>query len=126
MQPYNNYPQNGQPHYYYPQGTQQYQQCPPYSQNMQQWPNQDLLIQALTPDYTGKAIAVFILYLFGYLPGLICNIIFLVSASSMKKQFGQAPRGMSLLIILLILGIVVVPLFALCIGTTMTQTLIGQ
>ncbi len=105
MQSYNNYPPNGQPSQYYTQGTQQYPSYPPNGQHYPQWPDQDLLIEALMPNYTGKAIVVFILYFCGYLPGLICNIVLLIAALSTMGQFKRTPRGMTLLIILLVLGL---------------------
>ena len=127
MQPYNNYPQNGQPYQQYTpniQGTQQYQQYPPYPQQNQQWPDPNLLIQALMPSYTGKAVAVLLLYFCGYLPGLICNIIFPVEASNTRKQFGRSPQGMSLLTILLILALTIVPAIVLSVGFTFMQMLL--
>lgn len=104
MQPYHNYPQNGQP-CNYPQNGQPYQYYPQGTQQYPQWPDQDVLIEALMPNYTGKAIIVFILYFCGYLPGLICNIVLLIVAFSTMEQFKRTPRGMTLLIILLVIGV---------------------
>lgn len=53
-------------------------------------------------DFTGRALLTFFLYLCGYIPGLVLNVIFLFLAWDDKDRYGVAPEGFGCLANLLI------------------------
>lgn len=125
---------NMQPDNINPQNRQRYQHFPPYGQETQPYQSSQPSIhqrshpngmgQARMPSYTGKAVVVVLLYFCGYLPGLICNIIFLIEALRTKKHYGRVPQGMGLLTILLLLSMTVIPLLAFI--SVMMNVLVGE
>ncbi len=78
MQPYNN-------------------QYPPDDQQPPEW------VYAFMPSYSGNAFLAFVLYFFGYLPGLVVNIALLLSALDTRDRFGRSPEGLGCLFTLLLL-----------------------
>ena len=64
-------------------------------------------------DYTRAATLTLILYFLGYLPGLVVNIINLLSAVSTKNSYGHAPGLGCLAWLLVVCGIGPVALFGL-------------
>ncbi|WP_126556732.1 hypothetical protein [Dictyobacter kobayashii] len=107
MQPPNWNEQNSQPYIPFPQQQQYWQNPQPYAQPPQQqyWQNQPNVINQYylnpPPDYTWKAFLILFLYMLGYFPGLIINLVVLVAALGTKAQYGKAP-GLGCLFLTLI------------------------
>ncbi len=92
-----------------------YAPAPPPRQNV------NVHVAPNVQDYTLNAVITLVCYIFVYPVGLILNIIFLFSASSLASRTGQSPVGSTFLWVLfilwfvapLVLGIVFVLLFFL-------------
>ena len=55
-------------------------------------------------SFTNKAVITMVLYLFGYLPGLIANNIYWYEAKRVKRRLGYSPAGQGCITALLWIG----------------------
>lgn len=68
---------------------------------------------AAQKSYVGASLAVFLLYLLFYFPGLVFNMMWLREASAVQRSTGKAPPGKGCLTLMLVVGLVPLIMFVL-------------
>lgn len=106
------YAPHGQPANPYQANHQQWNnsQQPPLNSYsyQQQWMDQERFRAAMTRSYLTPAIITLILYFVFWLPGLIVNIVYFVSAQETKRQSGgRAPEGYGCLLAMLLVWTII-------------------
>lgn len=77
-------------------------------------------------SFTGKAVAAFLLYWLGYIPGLIFNIMFLMEARRVEAETGRTPSGYGCLWATLIGSLIPAALFvSFCLLVMISSSLAG-
>lgn len=121
--PYPHYPQYPQYPQYPPQPLQDY---PPQPPQYPRYSPQTQVMYYQNQSFTGKAVAAFLLYWLGYIPGLIFNIMFLMEARRVETETGRTPSGYGCLWATLIGSLIPAALFvSFCLLVMISSSLSG-